>query len=434
MLFAPCLTKTNYKCNHNEWPCANNYLYGKALRIMKNKQQTGMILVITALLIVGAIGVAITIWSSGGGGNVNLPVTNDTGYEEVVPGEPSDEAADETPPDVIATINIAPAGDELRSGFAAYREFDFREAYIAHWGGDVDWLTINSPVAIWADVPLRDFEVIGLENNFLEDGTILSTAAHVYYSIAILDTPLIINWYFFVGMFPNNGISFTDTDGSRRFFAIRGAYGYDGEEPFTLMGFENGGVLFPPWEGDSADEIGEAPMPENNDYVASAAADNSNAYELCHCGEHYVHEELRQPTPPLNIRDEDVSAEFLSAFAAIHTYTFIQWETDQYSTLVLWPDEVLHDFSFVYLGFNETDGGGNFYIHEVLLVIGELPPTEAVVVNVAFEHYLIPRGGIVFTDESGTERRMFISESMRGGCFPLFNLIPHDESNFADWN
>jgi hypothetical protein len=164
-------------------------------------------------------------------------------------------------------------------------------------------------------------------------------------------------------------------------------------------------------------------------------ADTPYTDELCHCGEHYVNEDLRQPTPPLNIREmHEVDAEFLDSFETIHTFTYIQWETDLYSTIVLWPDEILHDFTFLSLGFNGDAERMQFYTREVLMTIGELPPTEAVVLNVAFVHYLIPRGGLIFTDADGAEMRMFISESMRGGCWPIFNLAIHDETHWADWN
>ena len=110
-----------------------------------------------------------------------------------------------------------------------------------------------------------------------------------------------------------------------------------------------------------------------------------------------------------------------------------------YDTLVIWADEPLRDFSFVSLTFNSDYGESDevrdyFYTREVLLTIDELTPTDAVVLNVFFPHYLISRGGVVFTDADGIQRRMFIAESMRGGCWPHFYLSPHnDETHWADW-
>jgi len=42
--------------------------------------------------------------------------------------------------------------------------------------------------------------------------------------------------------------------------------------------------------------------------------------------------------------------------------------------------------------------------------------------NVAFSHYLLPHGAIIFTGEDGVQRRMFIHESMRGGCYSIYHL------------
>jgi len=176
--------------------------------------------------------------------------------------------------------------------------------------------------------------------------------------------------------------------------------------------------------------------------------DPSDAYELCHCGAHYLHEEVTHPTPPLNMHhverewppadgDEEVHAaaiaEFVRGFETVRTFTYLQWETEWYNTLVFWPDTPLHDLAFVSLGLNDTVQEPYFYTQDVLFTIAELLPTHAFVLNVALEHYLIPRVGLIFTDEHGTQRWMFLAEDMRGGCFPPFLLIPHEESPFADW-
>ena len=64
---------------------------------------------------------------------------------------------------------------------------------------------------------------------------------------------------------------------------------------------------------------------------------------------------------------------------------------------------------------------------EVLLTVPVLRPTDAVVLNVAFEHYLLPHGAVIFTDANGVQWRMFIGQSMRGGCFPIYSLgLPHE--------
>ena len=166
--------------------------------------------------------------------------------------------------------------------------------------------------------------------------------------------------------------------------------------------------------------------------------------ELCPCGEHYRHEQLRQPTPPINIHeifapwlgdwDEDFPQEehdanianFVWRFENIHMVTYTQFETDWYGTIILWTDEPLRDFSFVSLDVagHDWDEDGQLVIdtREVILTIPKLLPTDVVVLNIAFAHYLLPHGAIIFTDEHGIRKRMFIQESMRGGCFPLYHL------------
>ena len=175
---------------------------------------------------------------------------------------------------------------------------------------------------------------------------------------------------------------------------------------------------------------------------------NLDEHELCPiCGEHYVNEELRSPTPPLHIQEwhmyeggEEAYIEaintFLSDFETVHTASCIQWDTEQYSSLVVWTDVPLRNVSFLSLGYGYTKDQEYFYTKETLLTVDELLPRDALLLNVAFLSDIFPGGGLVFTDESGVEKRMFISESLRGGCFPQYFLLPYDSpiSDWADWN
>ena len=167
--------------------------------------------------------------------------------------------------------------------------------------------------------------------------------------------------------------------------------------------------------------------------------------EWCWCGGHFVDEEPRRPTPPLNItevlvdwQDDDEGMmlkilevnEFIRDFEFVHEYTFNQSNVEWTNTIILWPDRIIRDFSFVHLHY---DGDTIFTTVEVLLTIDELLPSHAVVLNVVFAHYLFPRGGIIFTDGNGEQRRMFIQESMVGGCVPLFHLVPLEDVFWAVW-
>jgi len=145
-------------------------------------------------------------------------------------------------------LQMKPADAAFLATFDSYYEIDYRDVYIAHWGVDLDWLTFRSDAMILSNQILQSFQLIGIYLDHSDNG-MLASMTHSYYEIPILDAPLIINWFFTAGMFPNNGISFIDANGDRRFFAIWAAYGYEGAEPFTLMEFEDGGYLMQ-WESE----------------------------------------------------------------------------------------------------------------------------------------------------------------------------------------
>ncbi|MCL2528521.1 MAG: M56 family metallopeptidase [Defluviitaleaceae bacterium] len=225
--------------------------------IMKNKRPARYVLILSALLIIASVGLAACLGSGSGNTPPNLadeyeyPVGPEDNYEEYNPDEP-----DTTPsPATTLDIQMAHAADAPLSSFDSYYEIDYRQVHLALWGGDLDWLTINMPAAIWANAPLHDFQIIGLELGHVDDG-ITANAIHVYYEIDVLEGPLVINWFFTAGLFPNNGISFTDAQGVRRFFAIQAGYGHDEAVPFTLIEFENGDYLFI-WDASGHEGQGE---------------------------------------------------------------------------------------------------------------------------------------------------------------------------------
>ena len=132
----------------------------------------------------------------------------------------------------------------------------------------------------------------------------------------------------------------------------------------------------------------------------------------------------------MNIQELWEGRRSLDEFDEIHTVTYLQFETQWYGSIMLWSDKPLWDFTFVSL-----DVAGHYWrsrqwrepelvieTKEVLLTIPKLLPTDAVVLNVAFAHYLIPHGAIIFTDERGDRWRMFVTESMAGGDVPIFHL------------
>ena len=211
---------------------------------MTNRRPARYAIAMTIVLTIFATGLAVALSSCGGDGPILIESQLPNGYppdyyEEPAPYYPYVEE----PPAIELVLNMTTVQDAPELGL--YHEIDFREYHTAHWGHDTGWLTINNPAVIWtnAPTPLHGFQVIGLYSEHVDDG-VIAHATHVYYEMAILDMPLVINWFFTAGLFPNNGISFMDATGTRRYFAIHAGYGYEGASPFTLIEFTYDGYIY----------------------------------------------------------------------------------------------------------------------------------------------------------------------------------------------
>ena len=191
---------------------------------------------------------------------------------------------------------------------------------------------------------------------------------------------------------------------------------------------------------------------ENNFYenlddkdVPQIVHDEVYSPERCACGEHYIDEDLRFPTPPLVTHEPrkwgttlQQFQESLYQFEDIHRITYHQFETERSTyAFVIWTDEPLRDFFFASL-----DVARHYWYEDRQLVIGtrevifeidKLLPGDAIIFDVAFSHYLLPHAGVGFTDSNGVNRRMFILESMRGGCGPWYVLSPLSDDGWAVW-
>jgi len=209
---------------------------------------------------------------------------------------------------------------------------------------------------------------------------------------------------------------------------------------------------------DKADYMPDTPYVSDVSYVPTEhLPTNFDALyangELCPlCGDHFIGEDLRTPTPPLFIREwHEVDEEFWNNMDGRIGLTYIEhsgdmdnpiaqieqwWGASQldYNTMLIWSEEELRDVRVVALGFNDFGDEMSFFVRHELLTIGWLSPNSMIMVNAGLFHYLIPRMGITFTDASGNHNRMLIHESMRGGCYPLFNLGIFDENHFALWD
>ena len=124
---------------------------------------------------------------------------------------------------------------------------------------------------------------------------------------------------------------------------------------------------------------------------------------------------------------------FLEDFDDFQEFTFLEWPGAPYNVLVFWADETIVDISFVSLLVTENlanDAVYHFQVGEIIHKVDELNPNTAIVLNVAFEHYILPRGGIIFTDECGKERRFFFHgiDAWQKSA-EHFNLRPFNENH-----
>ena len=224
------------------------------------------------------------------------------------------------------------------------------------------------------------------------------------------------------------------------------------ESPLNVYEPSTTDAAYTPEQTSTTDKA-DTTEPTQTAYGTSAPTDISTlASNICEfCGDHYIGEDLRTLqvlefgffTYPMNIRDsfewemvdalEGTLDAFLSGFDTVHEVTYQQWEADWYNTIILWSDTPLRDFYIVSLAVGEdVDDKMGIFAQELIFSTEELLTSHAIVLNVAFAHYLLPHGGLIFTDENGDMRRMFINESMRGGCYPHFTLSFYDEDGW-DW-
>jgi hypothetical protein len=151
-------------------------------------------------------------------------------------------------------------------------------------------------------------------------------------------------------------------------------------------------------------------------------------YELCDCGMFFAHEieefDFSSPSSLLRIRDVEPPGprtHFTYQFETVHTAALVQCEVNYPNYIVLWADEPIYDFSFVSVHHNAICCA---YVGDVLLAVDRLDPRDAVLLTVAFAHYLFPRAAVIYTDSDGTQHREYIFQNMMGGCAPGFFLYP----------
>ena len=138
----------------------------------------------------------------------------------------------------------------------------------------------------------------------------------------------------------------------------------------------------------------------------------------CYCGRHDID---RISTAPLNmyfisdwsIQHDTQGAKLLdyaNLFSNVHELTYLQWEGAPYDTLLFWSDEAIYNISIVALSISDEEVDWQnvvFYTSELIGYFEELNPTDIIVLNVAFSHYIRPHGGIIFTNHAGEVKRLF---------------------------
>jgi len=187
------------------------------------------------------------------------------------------------------------------------------------------------------------------------------------------------------------------------------------------------------------------------DELESEEEDSPAIYELCaECGDHPIGtspvRDFRPiPQLPLNIRDIYLNgfieyfdvplAYWLAEKETVHEVYFnqvpeIEWPL--YPNMLIWAEETIYDLAIVWIELG-GDEEMAFEVQEHIFEVDALTPNDAIIFAARFVHYLIPRGGIIFTDSDGNHHRMLISDSSpRGGCWPHWWLSIHDD-NWAGW-
>ena len=121
-------------------------------------------------------------------------------------------------------VQIAYATDELLSDFDFIYEFDYK---IVH---DINTVSEQN-IVLWADVPLKDFSIIKVETDIVDDNALVSMVDA--WKVADVVEPgqaVVIKGYFGTGKLPGSGFRFVDENWVTHFYSFIENMGYP-EEP-----------------------------------------------------------------------------------------------------------------------------------------------------------------------------------------------------------
>jgi len=155
-------------------------------------------------------------------------------YEEDAETKEDETVENTTIPPNDLQLHIALATETAH--FTAIHELDYSTVH-----PHID-MPSSINLAIWANVPLRDFAVISIFNDIVESN-LLWFVQERFGEIAVLQSGegFLVNGYVGQGTMPFSGITFVDENGDTRYFTMQENAADMGGEPWILREFEPSG-------------------------------------------------------------------------------------------------------------------------------------------------------------------------------------------------
>ena len=167
-----------------------------------------------------------------------IPQGDDTEDGNVPSAENSAEYGNAPSTENAFGLSIAIAGDDFLDTFDSLHELDYSLVRTARDGGASDDI-VGDRLVIWADVPLREFALISIGNDFVnEEMFFIPMDSFGMVSELSPGEAFVVNSYVGMGTMPWSGIAFVAENGDRMYFTIsQDQSGYF--DPYILRGFEN---------------------------------------------------------------------------------------------------------------------------------------------------------------------------------------------------